>query len=354
MDEASQSEAVRLERLTFRYGSRPAVDGVSLQLARGEFLTLLGPSGCGKTTLLKLIGGYLSPAAGCVYLENQEVTALPAERRGIGMVFQNYALFPHLSAQENVAFPLKMRKVATADRQRKVDAILDLVGLGEAERRRRPSELSGGQQQRVALARALVFEPKLLLLDEPLANLDKNLRLQFRSELRALQKRTGVAAIMVTHDQEEALAISDSVGVMHEGKILQMGAPRELYERPQTTFLARFLGEANFLSPSLLGIESPANDRTLFLVRPEKVIWGDSAKTCFWSREAVLKSATYLGADCLLEWVLSGGKSGEESGGEVIRSRSSAERANAVGQTHWIGLERSSLWPIPAPAGAVA
>src|SRR5262245_56871350 len=239
--------ALRLDGVTFAFGRAPVVQGVSLCVGPGNFFALLGASGCGKTTLLRLIGGYLTPASGRVWLAGRDVSSLPPERRNVGMVFQSYALFPHLSARDNVSFGLEMRGVARALREQRVEAMLDRVGLEGAARGRRPAALSGGQPQRVALARALVIEPDLLLLDEPLANLDRRLREQVRSELRRLQRRTGVTTLVVTHDPEEALALADVVGVMADGRLLQVGPPREVYERPVSPYVARLLGDANIL-----------------------------------------------------------------------------------------------------------
>src|SRR5438067_259830 len=216
-------DAVRLEDLTFGYGPTPVVRGVSLAVPPGRLLTLLGPSGCGKTTLLKLVGGYLTPSAGRVVLRQRDVTHLPPEARNAGMVFQNYALFPHLTARQNVAFGLEVHGIARAERDRRVDAMLDRVGLSAAERDRRPAALSGGQQQRVALARALVIEPDVLLLDEPLANLDARLRHDVRGELRRLQKLSALTTIMVTHDQDEAMSVGDRLAVMNAGRVQQVG-----------------------------------------------------------------------------------------------------------------------------------
>ena len=234
-------DGVRLDSIAFGYGSTPVVRDVSLSVPPGQLLTLLGPSGCGKTTLLKLIGGYLTPAAGRLWLRGRDVTRLPPEARNAGMVFQHYALFPHLTAWGNVAFGLEVRRIPRFERDRRVRSMLERVGLTPAEFDRRPATLSGGQQQRVALARALVIAPDVLLLDEPLANLDRHLRDQLRAELRTLQRETGVTTVLVTHDQEEALAVSDLVGVMAAGRVLQVGPAAEVYHRPRTPFVARFL-----------------------------------------------------------------------------------------------------------------
>ena len=238
--------ALALQGLTKRYGSFTAVADVSLRVERGEFLTLLGPSGSGKTTILMCIAGFVAPTAGAILLDGKDITPLPPERRDFGTVFQGYALFPHMTVAENVAFPLRVRKLSAADREAKVRAALDLVQLqGFAERL--PRQLSGGQQQRVALARALVFDPALLLLDEPLSALDKKLRAELQEELKALHRRVGRTFVNVTHDQEEALSLSDRVAILNHGKLIQEGAPAHLYEQPRTRFVADFLGKSNFL-----------------------------------------------------------------------------------------------------------
>ena len=238
--------ALALQGLTKCYGSFTAVADVSLRVERGEFLTLLGPSGSGKTTILMCIAGFGAPTAGAILLDGKDITPLPPERRDFGMVFQGYALVPHMTVAENVAFPLRVRKLSAADREAKVRAALDLVQLqGFAERL--PRQLSGGQQQRVALARALVFDPALLLLDEPLSALDKKLRAELQEELKALHRRIGRTFVNVTHDQEEALSLSDRVAILNHGKLIQEGAPAHLYEQPRTRFVADFLGKSNFL-----------------------------------------------------------------------------------------------------------
>jgi putative spermidine/putrescine transport system ATP-binding protein len=242
---------VALERLVKRFGPTVAVDEVSLETEAGEFLSLLGPSGCGKTTTLRCIAGFVDPDAGRVRIGGEDVTREPPYRRQIGMVFQSYALFPHLSVFENVAFGLRIRRRPTDEVTGRVEQALDLVRLGGFGGRL-PKALSGGQQQRVALARALVYEPRVLLLDEPLSNLDARLRVEMRMEIRALQRRLGLTAIYVTHDQEEALSVSDRIVVMREGRIEQVGSPWEVYHRPATPFVANFVGTANVLSADVV------------------------------------------------------------------------------------------------------
>jgi putative spermidine/putrescine transport system ATP-binding protein len=240
------SHALALDGLSKRYGTFTAVDRVSLSVEQGAFLTLLGPSGSGKTTILMCIAGFVEPTEGAILLDGRDIVKLPPERRDFGMVFQGYALFPHMTVAENIAFPLRVRRMGAAAREAKVRGALDLVQLaGFADRL--PRQLSGGQQQRVALARALVFDPALLLLDEPLSALDKKLRAELQDELKALHRRVGRTFVNVTHDQEEALSLSDRVAILNHGKLIQQGAPAELYERPATRFVADFLGKSNFL-----------------------------------------------------------------------------------------------------------
>ena len=243
--------AVALRGLTKRFGVVTAVDGIDLEVAAGEFFSLLGPSGCGKTTTLRLIAGFERPTSGEVLLDGVDLSAVPPERRNVNTVFQSYALFPHLTVSDNVAFGLRYQKVARGDRDRRVREALELVEIGELGNRR-PHQLSGGQQQRVALARALILRPALLLLDEPLGALDAKIRRQLRLELKSLQEEVGTTFIFVTHDQEEALSMSDRIAVMHRGRIDQIGTPREVYESPGTLFVADFLGVANTMTVEVL------------------------------------------------------------------------------------------------------
>jgi len=366
-----KAEALRLEGLRRAFGKGPpAVEDFHLSVPPGAFFSLLGPSGCGKTTLLRLIGGYLRPAAGAVVLDGRDVTAEPPERRDVGMVFQNYALFPHLTARANVSFGLEMRRVPRAERLRRVEAMLDRVGLGAAERGRRPGQLSGGQQQRVALARALVIEPQLLLLDEPFANLDCGLREQLRAELRTLQRRTGVTTLLVTHDQEEALSLSDRVGVMVRGRLPQEDAPQALYNRPRNPFVARFLGDANILevedvtegllclrggwtlpwhsgrlAPRLAGdsrSESPtigAGD--LLMLRPEQCAVGAAAAGRRFQVTGRLTACGFLGADLTATVALT------EQASLRVRFRPDAAPIAEPGAPVVIGFDAAALWRIP-------
>ena len=243
---------IRLRGLVKTFGSTVAVDHIDLDIAPGDLFFLLGPSGCGKTTLLRMIAGFIDPTAGQIRFGEDDVTRLPPNKRDTGMVFQSYALWPHMTVRQNVAFGLDVRKVSQAEKDRRVDQALNLVQmLPYADRK--PNQLSGGQQQRVALARALVIGPRVLLLDEPLSNLDAKLRLEMRSGIRDICKKAGITGVYVTHDQKEALSMADGVAVLRSGKVMQVGPPRQLYERPANRFVADFLGETNFFPAVVKG-----------------------------------------------------------------------------------------------------
>ncbi len=254
------SAEVTLRGLTKRFDDVVAVDDVDLQVDAGEFMSLLGPSGCGKTTTLRLIAGFERPDEGSILIGGEDVARLPPYRRDVNTVFQSYALFPHLKVLDNVAYGLKQRGLSKVERHGRARAMLELVRLPDVEARK-PKQLSGGQQQRVALARALVMEPKVLLLDEPLGALDLKVRRQLQIELKRIQETVGVTFVYVTHDQEEALAMSDRVAVMNDGRIEQIGSPREIYDSPASPFVADFIGETNFIE----------QDGTTVAVRPERV-----------------------------------------------------------------------------------
>jgi putative spermidine/putrescine transport system ATP-binding protein len=242
--------SVSIVGLVKDYGSVRAVDGVDLEVRRGEFLALLGPSGSGKTTILMTIAGFETPSAGRILVDDRDITHVRPEKRRIGMVFQSYALFPHLTVFDNIAFPLRMQRVPKGEIGARVEAAMRMVRLGEYGSRR-PAQLSGGQQQRVALARAIVSQPTVLLADEPLGALDKKLREHLQLEIKHLQRELGLTVVYVTHDQDEALTLADRIAVIHEGRVAQIGTPEDLYERPADTFVADFIGEINFLGGTL-------------------------------------------------------------------------------------------------------
>jgi spermidine/putrescine ABC transporter ATP-binding subunit len=262
----SDEVAVRFNAVTKRFGKTVALHEVSLAVKRGEFMTLLGPSGCGKTTLLNLAAGFFSPDGGEILIDGERVNDVPTHRREIGMMFQNYALFPHMTVADNIAYGLKVRHVSKEEIGRRVSEVLLLVKLAGMENRK-PRQLSGGQQQRVALARALVINPTVLLLDEPFSALDKNLRGSMQVELREIQRKLGVTTIFVTHDQSEALSLSDRLAVISEGRIRQLGTPTEIYRRPCDRFVASFVGDANVMRGRLDRIDGAAVSVAIGAVR---------------------------------------------------------------------------------------
>ena len=265
--------SISIRKLTKTFDKTKALDSVDLEIEAGELFFLLGPSGCGKTTLLRHIAGFYMPDSGAVFIGDRDVTRVPPHKRDTGMVFQSYALWPHLTIAENVAFGLDMRKISAADKKRRVADALAMVKM-EHRADHKPNQLSGGQQQRVALARALVIEPGCLLLDEPLSNLDAKLRLEMRVEIRRICKNAGLTAVYVTHDQKEALSVADRLAVMRDGVIEQIGAPSEVYRDPADSFVASFIGETNFLPPTFFGAgRFPADTKTLS-IRPETIRFG--------------------------------------------------------------------------------
>ena len=281
---------LELDRVGKSFGPTTAVEEFNLAVAKGEFISFLGPSGCGKTTTLQMIAGFLDPSHGAIRLEGKDLLKIPPAKRGLGIVFQSYALFPHMTAAENVAFGLEMRKVSRAECTERVRAALALVGLAGYEDRH-PRRMSGGQQQRVALARALVIRPSVLLLDEPLSNLDARLREDMQIELRQIQRNLGTTTILVTHDQIEAMSLSDRIVVMSKGKIEQIGTPQEVYERPASAFVAQFLGKTNEFAATVDcaaqaaklvagGWSAPAPagvaGAVTVSVRPERISFGDN------------------------------------------------------------------------------
>jgi putative spermidine/putrescine transport system ATP-binding protein len=261
------SKPITIRRLTKHYGKFTALDHIDLEIKSGEFITLLGPSGSGKTTLLMMLGGFVQPDAGSIRFGDQEVVLLPPHKRGIGMVFQNYALFPHMNVAANLAYPLKLRgcrRDEIADRVAKALELVELGGYGE----RGVHQLSGGQKQRVALARAIIFEPRILLMDEPLSALDKNLREKMQLEIRRLHDRLGLTSVYVTHDQREALTMSDRIAVLNRGRLVQLDQPRDLYEQPTSRFIADFIGETHCVPVEVREGKAPLFGKTLQLDRP--------------------------------------------------------------------------------------
>ena len=298
-----------IEGLTKKYGEHAVVRDVSLEIPDGEFLVLLGPSGCGKTTTLRMIAGFVTPTSGQIHIAVRDVTTLPPWHRNAGLVFQSYALFPHMTVNDNVAFGLEMRKLASADITKRVAEALDLVRLGHLGERY-PRQLSGGQQQRVALARALAIRPDVLLLDEPLSNLDAKLRQDVRVEIRELQRRLGLTTVMVTHDQEEALTMADRLVVMADGAVRQVGSQRDLYERPVDRFVADFVGRSTFLEGQVTGAQTfetagglkiacggtPVTGAASIALRPERLSLGTSAASLANQFEGTVEFVSYLGA----------------------------------------------------------
>ena len=287
---------VSIKDIRMRFGANEVLKGINLEIQNGEFLTLLGPSGCGKTTLLRIIAGFLKPYSGAILINGKDVTKLPAYERGLGMVFQNYALWPHKNVEEHLAFGLQLAKLNSSEMIERIAWALNTVGLSGYEKRM-PAELSGGQQQRVALARAISLHPTILLMDEPLSNLDRKLRDEMRVELRLIQQKLGITTIYVTHDQTEALTMSDRIVVMCGGKIKQISDPRNLYDRPSNVFVAKFLGTNNLVPVRVHSIKDGKADITLdnyklvvpvtnisydadeayLLLRPENVVFANSA-----------------------------------------------------------------------------
>jgi spermidine/putrescine ABC transporter ATP-binding subunit len=342
---SSRSADLKVEGLVKRFGEVVALDGVSLEIASGELLTILGPSGSGKTTLLKVVAGFETADAGRVLVDGVDITAMPPARRDIGMVFQNYALFPHLTVARNVAFPLEMRNVGKTELERRVAEALELVEL-KGYGLRLPRQLSGGQQQRVALARAIVFNPRLLLLDEPFGALDRKLRETMQLEVRRLQRRLGLTTIFITHDQEEALVLSDRIAVMNKGSIEQVASTNEIYERPANDFVADFVGESNIFHGTVTEVGSvnlesrrrllirqplPVGARVGVLMRPERFGPGGGANTF----NGEVKEAVYLGSSIKLRLA-------SDDGLELI-VRQPAGPLPATGSRVSVGIEPEAI-----------
>jgi len=343
---------VQIDGLTKVYGTIKALDGIAMDFPDGGLFGLLGPSGSGKTTLLRAIAGFIYPDAGSIKIGGKPFEAIPVERREIGMMFQSYALFPNMSVFENVGFGLRVRKVGAKEEKRRVRDVLDLVKLSDLEHRR-PHELSGGQQQRVALARAIVTNPRVLLLDEPLSALDKALRLDMQIELKRIQREVGITTIFVTHDQEEALTLSDKIGILKDGRMIQAGPPRDVYNRPANTFAAGFLGDANFLpgriesgrfrldDGTLIDVPAGESKADLYAVRPENVsISVDEPRAARVNKiRATLIQRVFSGAmaTCFVTW--------QDQGHKVLARERELEGLPASG-TVWLSWHPEKTMPL--------
>jgi putative spermidine/putrescine transport system ATP-binding protein len=356
MAHATGALPITVRGLVRRYGLVAALDGIDLDVAQGEFLTLLGPSGSGKTTLLMILAGFTRPNAGSIRFGDSEMVRTPPHKRNLGVVFQSYALFPHMDVSSNVAFPLALRRVSAAERQRRVQAALDLVQLNDFGARR-VDQLSGGQRQRVALARAIVFEPGILLMDEPLSALDKKLREQMQIELRHLHNRLGTTVIYVTHDQREALTLSDRIAVIDHGRIQQVDTPQRLYEMPSTHFVADFIGDSAFLEVTVVGgvaqwrgqMLVPARPVTdgdyLLVLRPEKLML-EANEPSLNGIDADVAEIVYQGDSVRIDLRL--------AGGEIVTLREFARTGRiaampAPGDRVRLGLDPADTILVPAP-----
>lgn len=349
---------LRICNVAKHYGSVAAVADVSLDVVDGEFLTLLGPSGSGKTTLLMMVAGFTPATSGEILLNGRNIAPLPPEKRNFGMVFQGYALFPHLDIFENVAFPLRVRGLASNEVRQKVGEALDLVHMGGFADRL-PKMLSGGQQQRVALARSIVFDPELLLLDEPLGALDRQLRTTLQDELKALHRRLGSTFISVTHDQDEAMSMSDRVVVMRAGRIVQIGAPQDLYQRPASLFVAKFFGESNILTGRCTGTRegraqieiggqvlsvggATETGPALLALRPERIALSErrTASSDVFAIPGRVRNVTFMGSDFRVLVVT-------ELGSIVARVRADEPITSQLGEEEvWVQCPRNALWRV--------
>ena len=323
---------IELRQINHYYGKDQALENINLTIEEGEFFTLLGPSGCGKTTILRILGGFISPSSGNIFVSDKDITNLGPEKRNMGTVFQNYALFPNMTVEENVAYGLKIKKLPKNTIKEKCDFYLELAGLTDY-RKKRVDELSGGQQQRVAIARALAIEPTMLLLDEPMSNLDVALRIKMREEIREIQQKIGITTLFITHDQQEALAISDKIAVMDKGKVLQVGTPMEVYKNPANDFVANFVGTSNYIEESQYNNFNIKNTEKPYIYkRPEEMILVESTDESGFVK-VTIESKRFLGP--LLEYTVS---HYDKKYNVAMLNRNNNESKLQVGDVAYLGL----------------
>ena len=323
---------IELRQINHYYGKDQALENINLTIEEGEFFTLLGPSGCGKTTILRILGGFISPSSGSIVVSDKDITNLGPEKRNMGTVFQNYALFPNMTVEENVAYGLKIKKLPKNTIKEKCDFYLELAGLTDY-RKKRVDELSGGQQQRVAIARALAIEPTMLLLDEPMSNLDVALRIKMREEIREIQQKIGITTLFITHDQQEALAISDKIAVMDKGRVLQVGTPMEVYKNPANDFVANFVGTSNYIEESQYNNFNIKNTEKPYIYkRPEEMILVESTDESGFVK-VTIESKRFLGP--LLEYTV---LHNEKRYNVAMLNRNNNESKLQVGNIAYLGL----------------
>ena len=323
---------IELRQINHYYGKDQALENINLTIEEGEFFTLLGPSGCGKTTILRILGGFISPSSGNIFVSDKDITNLGPEKRNMGTVFQNYALFPNMTVEENVAYGLKIKKLPKNTIKEKCDFYLELAGLTDY-RKKRVDELSGGQQQRVAIARALAIEPTMLLLDEPMSNLDVALRIKMREEIRDIQQKICITTLFITHDQQEALAISDKIAVMDKGRVLQVGTPMEVYKNPANDFVANFVGTSNYIEESQYNNFNIKNTEKPYIYkRPEEMILVESTDENGFVK-VTIESKRFLGP--LLEYTVS---HYDKKYNVAMLNRNNNESKLQVGDVAYLGL----------------